>query len=55
MSTIQTSAIDMNKGKAIIVFDCLHDMGDPARATVRVQQSVSRDGVWLTIEPFAND
>lgn len=42
MSTIRISAIDVNKLDVFIVFDCLHDMGDPARAAAHLQQSVSR-------------
>jgi SAM-dependent methyltransferase len=39
----------------VAVFDCLHDMGDPIGAAKHVRQSVARDGVWMIVEPFAND
>ena len=39
----------------VAVFDCLHDMGDPVGAAKHVRQSVARDGVWMIVEPFAND
>jgi ubiquinone/menaquinone biosynthesis C-methylase UbiE len=39
----------------VTVFDCLHDMGDPAGAAARVRQSLAKDGSWMIVEPFAND
>jgi SAM-dependent methyltransferase len=39
----------------VAVFDCLHDMGDPAGAAAHVRQSLARDGTWMIVEPFAND
>jgi len=39
----------------VAFFDCLHDMGDPVGAAAHVRQSVARDGVWMIVEPFAND
>ena len=36
-------------------FDCLHDMGDPVGAARHVRQSLAPDGVWMLVEPFAND
>ena len=39
----------------VTVFDCLHDMGDPAGAAKQVRRSLARDGVWMIVEPFAND
>ena len=39
----------------VAVFDCLHDMGDPVGAAKHVRGSVARDGVWMIVEPFAND
>ncbi|HKS66083.1 MAG TPA: class I SAM-dependent methyltransferase [Candidatus Acidoferrales bacterium] len=39
----------------ITVFDCLHDMGDPAGASKHVRQSLAKDGTWMIVEPFAND
>jgi ubiquinone/menaquinone biosynthesis C-methylase UbiE len=39
----------------VTVFDCLHDMGDPIGAAAHVRQSLSKDGTWMIVEPFAND
>jgi SAM-dependent methyltransferase len=39
----------------VTVFDCLHDMGDPAGASAHVLQSLKPDGTWMIVEPFAND
>jgi len=39
----------------VTFFDCLHDMGDPSGAAVHVRESLTPDGTWLIVEPFAND
>jgi ubiquinone/menaquinone biosynthesis C-methylase UbiE len=39
----------------VAVFDCLHDMGDPVGAAAHVLRSLSKDGTWMIVEPFAND
>lgn len=39
----------------VTVFDCLHDMGDPIGAAKHVRQSLSKDGTWMIVEPYAND
>jgi SAM-dependent methyltransferase len=39
----------------VAVFDCLHDMGDPVGAAKHVRESLSKDGTWMVVEPFAND
>ena len=39
----------------VTVFDCLHDMGDPVGAAAHMRRSVAKDGVWMIVEPFAND
>jgi SAM-dependent methyltransferase len=39
----------------VTVFDCLHDMGDPIGAAEHVRESLSNDGTWMIVEPFAND
>jgi SAM-dependent methyltransferase len=36
-------------------FDCLHDMGDPLGAARHVLKTLSKDGTWLVVEPFAED
>jgi len=39
----------------VTMFDCLHDMGDPAGAAAHVRDSLRKDGPWMIVEPFAND
>ena len=39
----------------VAVFDCLHDMGDPVGAAAHVRESLSNNGTWMIVEPFAND
>jgi SAM-dependent methyltransferase len=39
----------------VAFFDCLHDMGDPVGAAAHVRASLSKDGTWLLVEPYAND
>ena len=39
----------------VTVFDCLHDMGDPVGASAHVKRCLRDDGVWMIVEPFAND
>jgi hypothetical protein len=39
----------------VAMFDCLHDMGDPAGAAAHVRESLKSDGTWLIVEPFAHD
>ncbi|HVN51978.1 MAG TPA: methyltransferase domain-containing protein [Acidimicrobiales bacterium] len=39
----------------VTMFDCLHDMGDPAGAARHVHQSLAPDGTWMIVEPAAGD
>jgi SAM-dependent methyltransferase len=39
----------------VCMFDCLHDMGDPVGAAAHVLDSLSDDGTWLIVEPYAGD
>lgn len=39
----------------VCMFDCLHDMGDPAGASAHVLRSLAEDGTWLIVEPNAGD
>jgi SAM-dependent methyltransferase len=39
----------------VCFFDCLHDMGDPAGAARHVGETLSSDGTWMIVEPFAQD
>jgi 2-polyprenyl-3-methyl-5-hydroxy-6-metoxy-1,4-benzoquinol methylase len=39
----------------VTMFDCLHDMGDPAGAARHVHETLAPDGTWLIVEPNAGD
>ena len=39
----------------VTMFDCLHDMGDPAGAARHVRETIAPDGTWLIVEPRAGD
>ena len=39
----------------VTMFDCLHDMGDPAGAARHVRGSLAPDGTWMIVEPAAGD
>ena len=39
----------------VTMFDCLHDMGDPAGAARHVRDSLAPDGTWMIVEPRAGD
>jgi SAM-dependent methyltransferase len=39
----------------VTMFDCLHDMGDPAGAAGHVFDSLKPDGTWMIVEPAAGD
>jgi len=39
----------------VTFFDCLHDMGDPVGAAKHVRETLTDDGTWMIVEPFAND
>ncbi len=39
----------------ITCFDCLHDMADPEGVARQARQAIAPDGVWMIIEPFAED
>jgi ubiquinone/menaquinone biosynthesis C-methylase UbiE len=39
----------------VTMFDCLHDMGDPAGAAKHVASALKKDGTWMIVEPFAGD
>lgn len=39
----------------VTFFDCLHDMGDPVGAARHVREVLSPDGVWMIVEPRAED
>jgi SAM-dependent methyltransferase len=39
----------------VCMFDCLHDMGDPAGAAAHVLETLAPDGSWRIVEPMAGD
>jgi 2-polyprenyl-3-methyl-5-hydroxy-6-metoxy-1,4-benzoquinol methylase len=39
----------------VTMFDCLHDMGDPAGTARRVREALAPDGTWMIVEPAAGD
>ncbi len=39
----------------VTLFDCLHDMGDPAGAAARVRETLADDGSMMVVEPMAQD
>ncbi len=39
----------------VAFFDCLHDMGDPVGASAHVRETLTPDGTWMIVEPFAHD
>lgn len=39
----------------VMVFDALHDMGDPVGAAAHVRETLKPDGTWLIVEPYADD
>ncbi len=39
----------------VCVFDALHDMGDPTAAARHIRRSIAGDGVFLVVEPNAQD
>lgn len=39
----------------VTMFDCLHDMGDPAGAARHVRRALADDGTWMIVEPAAGD
>lgn len=39
----------------VCMFDCLHDMGDPAGASAHVRNCLKPDGTLMVVEPMAQD
>ncbi|MCA9217790.1 MAG: methyltransferase domain-containing protein [Planctomycetales bacterium] len=37
------------------IFDCLHDMGDPAGAMKHIRETLKEDGACMIVEPMAGD
>jgi SAM-dependent methyltransferase len=54
--TVAPAAGFEGKGYDLVtMFDCLHDMGDPAGAARHVREAIADDGTWLIVEPRAGD
>jgi hypothetical protein len=39
----------------VTTFDALHDLGDPIGAARHVRNTLTEDGTWMVVEPFAGD
>jgi SAM-dependent methyltransferase len=39
----------------VTIFDALHDMGDPESTARHVLRTLSADGSWMIVEPYAGD
>jgi SAM-dependent methyltransferase len=39
----------------VTMFDCLHDMGNPAGAAQHTRSALAADGTWMIVEPAAGD
>ena len=39
----------------VCMFDCLHDMGDPAGAAAHIRSCLKPDGTLMVVEPIAED
>jgi ubiquinone/menaquinone biosynthesis C-methylase UbiE len=39
----------------VTIFDALHDMGDPDSTARHVLRTLSKDGSWMIVEPYAGD
>ena len=56
--TFEVAAAKSYPGKdygLVTFFDCLHDMGDPIGAAAHVRETLSEDGAWMIVEPYAGD
>jgi ubiquinone/menaquinone biosynthesis C-methylase UbiE len=39
----------------ITMYDCLHDMGDPAGCAAHMREILAPGGTWMVVEPIAGD
>jgi SAM-dependent methyltransferase len=51
----EASAFPGDNYDLVAMFDCLHDMGNPISAAKHVRKALKPDGMWMVVEPFAND
>ena len=51
----QAKEIDEDGFDLVTMFDCLHDMGDPAGCATAMRRILSDTGTWMIVEPIAGD
>jgi len=39
----------------VTMFNCFHDMGDPVGVAAHVRETLTDDGTWMIVEPYAAD
>ncbi|MFC7138774.1 class I SAM-dependent methyltransferase [Halosimplex aquaticum] len=39
----------------VTMFNCFHDMGDPIGVAAHVRETLTDDGTWMLVEPYAAD
>ncbi|WP_158059511.1 methyltransferase domain-containing protein [Halorussus halophilus] len=39
----------------VTMFNCFHDMGDPIGVAAHVRETLTDDGTWMIVEPYAED
>jgi len=39
----------------VTMFNCFHDMGDPVGVAAHVRETLTDDGTWMIVEPYAED
>lgn len=39
----------------VTMYDCLHDMGDPAGCAAHMRKILAKKGTWMIVEPIAGD
>jgi SAM-dependent methyltransferase len=53
--TIEAKAIEETGFGLVTMFDCLHDMGDPAGCAAHIATLLEPDASWMIVEPIAAD
>ncbi len=53
--TAPASAFPGDHYDLVTMFDCLHDMGDPAGVAAHIRDALADDGTWMIVEPAAGD
>lgn len=39
----------------VTMFNCFHDMGDPVGVAAHIRETLTDDGAWMIVEPYAED